>query len=813
MAPRYARMLKVPDLLAVLQQIVRRAMAILSRAPRGSLLLREGDRFVARALVGFDAPPGPGVHMPVAPELAGDGAALAQATPEAVRGSYVVDARAWYRAYLPFALGIGGAVPEGAGMLVAPIQLYGEPVGYLAIEQATLESPDEARRATIEALADTAGHALERHRLYDDKASAAQEIRLFEKLLSAVGTTVALHDLIETIAHGIKSVQLDPDWSTVELWLLEEDSLAPGRGDRRARVYRAPTSEPTTYWQNIRAGADSAARPLGVTVDFRTGHGGQGEGSQRALLDEAIRRRVSGILIAPSNPENAEEAFRQAAEVAIPVVVIDTPPIPGSRAPLYIGTDNVASGRLAAEVMKRLLPGGGVVAALGAVELALGVRERVEGFCAAARGSNLTVLPTLACDWDLEAGTRLATAALEARPDVAGAFGAAADNGPSWGLSARALGRAGDLKVVGFDLMAGTVALLRQGAIHATIVQREHDMGFRAVEVIHRMVTQGLEPTLAELPPSRTLHTGVDCVTLERTPWSTTLSDYLTLDAARRVAVGQGARGPSVAPALEIMLIGLPPPSRSVIEDQVSIPAGSLVGRAIEAGSPLVIDPDEGEARADVALPPAHAGARTAVALPLQARGTVLGALVLSSRRSGACRQGDVSFLVRVAGTVAVGVENARLFRRISERSAALERANEQQAAMLQTIRQLSSPVVPIADGILVMPVVGVMDAERSGNFIESMLRAIGAQRARVVLIDVTGMAVVDASAASQLVKAAQAAALLGAEAVLVGMTPEAAQMMVAQGLDVGAMVTQANLARGFRYALARARRRTATRR
>jgi anti-anti-sigma regulatory factor len=230
------------------------------------------------------------------------------------------------------------------------------------------------------------------------------------------------------------------------------------------------------------------------------------------------------------------------------------------------------------------------------------------------------------------------------------------------------------------------------------------------------------------------------------------------------------------------------------------------VGRAIEAGSPLVLDPADGDGRADAALPPAHAGARTVVALPLQARGSVLGALVLSSDRRQACGPGDVSFLVRVAGTAAVGIENARLFRRISERSAALERAGVQRESMLQTIRALSSPVVPIAEGILVMPVIGVMDAQRSSHFIESMLRAIDAQGARIVLIDVTGMAVVDAAAASQLVRAAQAAALLGAEAVLVGLRPDAAQTMVDQGLDVGSMVTQPNLARGFRYALARTR-------
>ncbi|WP_437729806.1 substrate-binding domain-containing protein [Sorangium sp. So ce1335] len=804
-------MLKVPDLLAVLQQIVRRAMAISPRAPRGALLLRDDHRFALRALIGADGPRERAPYMPAAGALAGGGAPLAPAAaPDAARGICVVAARAWYGAFLPAPIEVSGGVPEGAGVLVAPIHARGEPVGYLAVEQPTLEPPGEERRAMIEVIADAAGDALERNRLHDDKARSAQEIRLFERLLGAVGTTVELHDLIETIAHGIKSVQLDEDWKTVELWALEDDSppgaAAPARGSRRARVYRAPPSEPTTYWQNIRAGAVSAGRPLGIAVDFRTGDGGGGEGSQRALLDEAIRRRVSGILIAPSNPEDAEEAFRQAAEAGIPVVVIDTPPVAGSRAQLYIGTDNVASGRLAAAMMKRLLPGGGVVAALGAVDLARNVGERVEGFRAEMLGSSVTVLPTVACDWGLAAGTRLATAALGARTDIAGAFGAAADNGPCWGLSAKALGRSGDLKIVGFDLIASTVALLRQGTIHATIVQREHDMGFRGVEVLHRMITRGISSTLAELPPSRVLHTDVDCVTLEPTPWSTALGDYLTREAARRVDTEQGGVSPSAGDPAEIMLIGFPPPSRSVIEDEVSIAARSLVGRALDAGSPLVIDPDEGDGRAEAALPAAHAGARTVVVLPLRARGNVLGALVLSSERREACGRDDVSFLVRVASTVAVGVENARLFRRISERSAELERANQQQASLLQTIRELSSPVVPIADGILVMPVVGVMDAERSSHFIASMLREIDAQRARVVLIDVTGMATVDAAAASQLAQAAQAAGLLGAEAVLVGLRPGAARMMVDQGLDLGAMVTRSDLANGFRYALARTR-------
>ncbi len=66
-------------------------------------------------------------------------------------------------------------------------------------------------------------------------------------------------------------------------------------------------------------------------------------------------------------------------------------------------------------------------------------------------------------------------------------------------------------------------------------------MGFRAVETIHRMITRGVGPTLAELPPSRVLHTRVDCVTLEQTPWSTTLSDYLLSRPPARPRPGTAA--------------------------------------------------------------------------------------------------------------------------------------------------------------------------------------------------------------------------------------------------------------------------------
>ncbi|WP_437303224.1 substrate-binding domain-containing protein [Sorangium sp. So ce388] len=804
-----------PDLFATLQQIVRRAMAIAPRSPRGGLLLCEGPRLVYRALEGFDSPSRRTLSLPVDAGLASERDPCApSAAPEAARGMCVVSAHAWYGAHLPPAVAPGGAAPAGAGVLVAPIHLRGAPVGYLALEQATLGPPSDERRAMIEVFLEAAGAALERNRLYDEKARSAQEIRLLEQVLSVVGTTIRPRNLIETLAQGIKSVQIDPQWSSVELWLLEEASrgddaalaapAAPARDALEARVYRAPRETPTTYFHSLRDGAVDAARSLGITIDFRVGPG-HGEGCQLEILDDGIRRGVDGIIIAPGAPEAAEEAFRRAAEAGIPVIVVDTPPAPGSRTPLYIGTDNVAAGRLAGEVMRRLLPGGGVVAPQRPTEHAINTRERVEGFCAALQGSNITVLPPDEdCGYDQARATEYARRALGARPDLAGAFGVAGVNGPAWGRAARELGRGGDLKIIGFDLADATVALLRQGVIHATIVQREYDMGRRATEILHGMLTRGVEPTLAELPASRILHTGVDCVTLEHTPWSTALSDHLALDTARRVASRRVDRAPAGARPVEVLLIGVSAREEAVVEERVSLPPRSLLARVIAADRPLVIDPAEHEGPEDAALSRGHAGARTLVGLPLRARGSVVGAIVLSSQRGGACVGEDLCFLERVAGTAAVAIENARLFGRISERTDALERANRQQESMLRTINELSSPVVPIADGVLVMPVVGTMDAQRSSRFIESLLREIDEHDARVVLIDVTGMAVIDAEAANQLVRAAQAAALLGAEAVLVGVAGSAARMMVAEGVDVGAMTTHVDLARGVRYALAK---------
>jgi len=147
--------------------------------------------------------------------------------------------------------------------------------------------------------------------------------------------------------------------------------------------------------------------------------------------------------------------------------------------------------------------------------------------------------------------------------------------------------------------------------------------------------------------------------------------------------------------------------------------------------------------------------------------------------------------------------ERAAALRRAQEE---VERGREEQERLLETIRALSTPVVPVQRGVLVMPLVGVIDQARAQSITTALLEAIERERARFVLLDITGVPVVDTAVAQALIQAAQASRLLGAEPVLVGISPPVAETIVSLGVDLSALVTRADLQSGVEYALNRRR-------
>lgn len=115
-------------------------------------------------------------------------------------------------------------------------------------------------------------------------------------------------------------------------------------------------------------------------------------------------------------------------------------------------------------------------------------------------------------------------------------------------------------------------------------------------------------------------------------------------------------------------------------------------------------------------------------------------------------------------------------------------------AAQRSTIQELSTPIIPIDARTLIVPLIGAIDSTRAAQMTQTILEAIDDQRADDVIIDITGIAVVDTSVANHLVQTAQAASLLGAHVTLAGMSPEVAQTIVQLGIKLGQLTTCSNL-------------------
>ncbi|HVE83050.1 MAG TPA: STAS domain-containing protein [Myxococcales bacterium] len=119
------------------------------------------------------------------------------------------------------------------------------------------------------------------------------------------------------------------------------------------------------------------------------------------------------------------------------------------------------------------------------------------------------------------------------------------------------------------------------------------------------------------------------------------------------------------------------------------------------------------------------------------------------------------------------------------------ERTIQQQQ---QAIRELSTPVLQVRDKLLIIPIVGLVDTQRARHLTQSLLGSIRQRRARLVVMDITGVPIVDSKVANHLVQACEAARLMGTRVVLSGVSPEIAQALVTLGADLPGVVTVVDL-------------------
>jgi anti-anti-sigma regulatory factor len=162
-------------------------------------------------------------------------------------------------------------------------------------------------------------------------------------------------------------------------------------------------------------------------------------------------------------------------------------------------------------------------------------------------------------------------------------------------------------------------------------------------------------------------------------------------------------------------------------------------------------------------------------------------------------------FVQAVEGVTAISATNLSLQTEIAERrlaEAALREREELVHAQASTLAELSALLLPISDSAMVMPLIGVLDSNRAQRITEALLAGVNANRTRVVILDITGMSLVDTQAANALIFAARAVRLLGAEAVITGIRAEVAQTLVGLDIDLSGIVTRNSLQSGIAYAL-----------
>jgi len=127
-------------------------------------------------------------------------------------------------------------------------------------------------------------------------------------------------------------------------------------------------------------------------------------------------------------------------------------------------------------------------------------------------------------------------------------------------------------------------------------------------------------------------------------------------------------------------------------------------------------------------------------------------------------------------------------------RAARLEQAFAEVEQQRAVVRELSVPILPVSGNTLVMPLVGALDSVRLRDIQQRALGALEHSSARRLLLDITGVPVVDSQVAQGLLTVVQAARLLGAEVVLIGIRPEVAQALVQLGIDLTNVVTNVDL-------------------
>jgi ribose transport system substrate-binding protein len=246
------------------------------------------------------------------------------------------------------------------------------------------------------------------------------------------------------------------------------------------------------FWQNVRKGAEAAAKELGgYTATFQGAASDTDLAGQVALVENAVNRKVAAIVLAPSDPDALVPAMKKAWEARIPVIVIDSAAGAGAKNyyQSYLATDNKLAGELCAKALIEKVGKTGKIAIMSYTAGSGSEVERVGGFRKYIEAnSKLTVVGPFYSNSQMGTAMNQTTDVLAAHPDLKGLFGANEPTAIGMGRAIVQSGKKGKVVGIGFDGNADLQAFIKDGTLEAIAVQSAYQMGALGVKTAAELI-------------------------------------------------------------------------------------------------------------------------------------------------------------------------------------------------------------------------------------------------------------------------------------------------------------------------------------
>ncbi|HKS41640.1 MAG TPA: sugar-binding protein [Blastocatellia bacterium] len=247
------------------------------------------------------------------------------------------------------------------------------------------------------------------------------------------------------------------------------------------------TNNASDFWTIARKGCEKADQELAdVEVEFKIPPAPTAA-EQRRIVDDLMAKGVSGIAISPVDPTNQTPMINEISKQIL--VVTQDSDAPQSNRACYLGTDNVAAGRQAGDLIKEALPQGGKIMLFVGQSDARNAQERYQGIKESLAGSKVEIIDLRTDDADRVRAKANVLDTLVKYSDVACLVGLWSYNGPAIINALKDAGKIGQIKVVCFDEEDETLAGVKDGSIYATVVQQPYEFGYQSVHMLAKVLS------------------------------------------------------------------------------------------------------------------------------------------------------------------------------------------------------------------------------------------------------------------------------------------------------------------------------------